>query len=134
MLALDRVNIEHWGGKCDGRIHQLSSPMIRRRRVLLRLPARSCLPGVFSNPQSGHVTVGRKLVRYTGTRAEERASNMSSALRTSDGLDGVIETTQMIPPASGHPALPALLAEAKIKIIAFRADRRGTHHQTVIFA
>jgi hypothetical protein len=49
-------------------------------------------------------------------------------------LDGVIDTTQMIPPASGHPALPALLAEAKIKIIAFRADRRGTHHQTVIFA
>lgn len=51
-----RVNKEHLGGKGDGRIRQLSSPIIGRRRVLLRRPARICLPGVFSNPQSDHVT------------------------------------------------------------------------------
>lgn len=59
---------------------------------------------------------------------------MNSAFQAWDGLDGVIKAAQMIPPTSGHPALPALFAEAKIKIIAFRADRRGTHHQAVIFA
>ncbi|MGY4485090.1 hypothetical protein ACVWWR_004281 [Bradyrhizobium sp. LM3.2] len=39
-----RVNIEHLGGKCDVPSASYQAAIIRRRRVLLRPPARSCLP------------------------------------------------------------------------------------------
>ncbi|MGY4412464.1 hypothetical protein ACVWW4_004200 [Bradyrhizobium sp. LB7.1] len=45
-----RVNIEHLGGKCDVPSASYQAAIIRRRGVLLRPPARSCLPRYLFKP------------------------------------------------------------------------------------